>query len=211
MKYIFSDKNFRSMFSEGQINHYMKENNFTELEAFLYLWAFNNFSVHSPDDLKDLGRPMYRKLAKSLAKLFVEQDALDNETNKREKTESVCLSSFSNVPFETQSSEHCAKKILVEKKVYDCILRNSINLMAENETLKEKLDIVKANGNYPSKVSQLKARVTNLAESCEDKDIEITCLKDSIKRCKEVFKAFNKLGGLAEKYLDSFDTNDEEK
>lgn len=70
MKYVLDTEKFYPMFSEGQVKHYMKENNFTELESILYLWGFNNFSVHYPDDLKDLGRPMYRKLARKLSKLL---------------------------------------------------------------------------------------------------------------------------------------------
>lgn len=70
MKYVLNTEDFYPMFSERQVKHYMKENKFTELETILYLWSFNNFSVHYPDDLKDLGRPMYRKLAKKLAKLL---------------------------------------------------------------------------------------------------------------------------------------------
>lgn len=69
-KYIVDDEVLAFSFSEGQIEHYSKENKFTRLESILYLWSFNNFSVHSPDDLKDLGRPMYRKLAKKLANLL---------------------------------------------------------------------------------------------------------------------------------------------
>lgn len=69
-KYIVDEDCLASPYSEGQIEHYSKENNFTRLQSILYLWAFNNFSVHSPDDLKDLGRPMYRKLAKKLSNLL---------------------------------------------------------------------------------------------------------------------------------------------
>lgn len=69
-KYILDDEKISCDFCNGQIEHYKKENNLTELETLLYLWAFNNFSVHYPDDLEDLGRPMYRKLAKKLAKLL---------------------------------------------------------------------------------------------------------------------------------------------
>lgn len=70
MKYVLDTEKFYPMFSEEQVKHYMKENKLTELETLLYLWAFNNFSVHYPDDLEDLGRPMYIKLAKKLAKLL---------------------------------------------------------------------------------------------------------------------------------------------
>lgn len=80
MKYIFDDEEIEASFSEGQIKHYMKENNFTRLQALFYLWAFNNFSVHSPDDLEDLGRPMYRKLAKRLSDLF-EQCSIKEQSN----------------------------------------------------------------------------------------------------------------------------------
>lgn len=75
MKYTIDEKTISEHFSEGQITGYMEELGFTRLQALLYLWTFNNFSVHSPDDLKDLGRPMYRKLAKSLSRLFEEENA----------------------------------------------------------------------------------------------------------------------------------------
>lgn len=80
MKYIFDDEKIEAHFSEGQIKHYMKENNFSRLESLLYLWGFNNFSVHSPDDLKDYGRPMYIKLARRLSKLF-EQCSIEIKNN----------------------------------------------------------------------------------------------------------------------------------
>lgn len=70
MKYMFDDEEIASRFTSGQIEHYMKENGFTRLESLFYLWAFNAFSVHSPDDLRDCGRPMYRKLALRLSTLF---------------------------------------------------------------------------------------------------------------------------------------------
>lgn len=70
-KYIVDEECLAAPFSEEQqIKHYAKENNFTRLESILYLWAFNNFSVHYPDDLKDSGRPMYRKLARKLSDLL---------------------------------------------------------------------------------------------------------------------------------------------
>lgn len=70
MKYVLDTEKFYPMFSEGQVKHYMKENNFTELESLLYLWSFNNFSTNVNEVTTDLGRPMYRKLAKKLAKLL---------------------------------------------------------------------------------------------------------------------------------------------
>ena len=42
--------------------------------ALLYLWLYNNFST-SPSEVKyDNGRPMYRKLATTLKRLFEVQD-----------------------------------------------------------------------------------------------------------------------------------------
>lgn len=70
MKYLFDDEKISSHFSSEQVKHYMKENNFTELESLLYLWGFNNFSTNTDEVTTDLGRPMYRKLAKKLAKLL---------------------------------------------------------------------------------------------------------------------------------------------
>lgn len=69
-KYIFDDEEIEFRFSPGQIEHYMEENQFTRLECLFYLWAFNNFSTNSDEVSTDLGRPMYRKLAKRLGDLF---------------------------------------------------------------------------------------------------------------------------------------------
>ena len=77
MKYILDEEKIAGDFTSGQIDYYMEENNFTRLESLLYLWAFNNFSVHYPDDLKDCGRPMYRKLAKKLTKILIAEE--DND------------------------------------------------------------------------------------------------------------------------------------
>lgn len=69
-KYILDETTISCNFREEQIEHYMKEHNFTRLESLLYLWAFNNFSTNSKEVTTDLGRPMYRKLARKLANLF---------------------------------------------------------------------------------------------------------------------------------------------
>ncbi len=69
-KYVFDDEELEARFSEGQIKHYMDENKFTRLECLLYLWAFNEFHTNSDEVTKDLGRPMYRKLARCLGELI---------------------------------------------------------------------------------------------------------------------------------------------
>lgn len=69
-KYIFDTDEIECSFSSGQIKHYMRENKFTKLECLFYLWAFNNFGTNSDEVTADLGRPMYRKLAKRLGDLF---------------------------------------------------------------------------------------------------------------------------------------------
>ena len=69
-KYIFDTDEIECSFSSGQIKHYMKENKFTKLECLFYLWAFNNFGTNSDEVSTDLGRPMYRKLARCLGDLF---------------------------------------------------------------------------------------------------------------------------------------------
>lgn len=57
--------------SEGQIKAYMREYNFTYIQAVLYLWFYNNVSI-SPKDLKtDCGRPMYKQFAESVRELLV--------------------------------------------------------------------------------------------------------------------------------------------
>lgn len=70
MKYIFDDEEIENRFSPGQIERYIKENNFTRLECLFYLWGFNDFHTNSDEVSTDLGRPMYRKLAKRLGDLF---------------------------------------------------------------------------------------------------------------------------------------------
>ena len=69
-KYIFDTDEIECRFSPGQIKHYMRENKFTKLECLFYLWAFNNFGTNSDEVSTDLGRPMYRKLARRLGDLF---------------------------------------------------------------------------------------------------------------------------------------------
>lgn len=69
-KYIFDTDEIERRFSYQQIKHYMNENKFTKLQAIFYLWAFNNFSTNTDEVKTDLGRPMYRKLAKRLDDLF---------------------------------------------------------------------------------------------------------------------------------------------
>lgn len=69
-KYIFDTDEIECSFSPGQIKHYMRENKFTKLECLFYLWAFNNFGTNSDEVSTDLGRPMYRKLARRLGDLF---------------------------------------------------------------------------------------------------------------------------------------------
>ena len=70
MKYIFDDEEIENRFSPGQIERYIKENNFTRLECLFYLWGFNDFHTNSDEVSTDLGRPMYRKLARHLGDLF---------------------------------------------------------------------------------------------------------------------------------------------
>lgn len=69
-KYIFDTDEIEFRFSSKQIKHYMRENKFTKLECLFYLWAFNNFGTNSDEVSTDLGRPMYRKLARRLGDLF---------------------------------------------------------------------------------------------------------------------------------------------
>lgn len=56
--------------TEARIEGYAKEFNMTYLEAMLYLWFFNNVSVSTDDQRKDLGREMYRKFAKGTARFL---------------------------------------------------------------------------------------------------------------------------------------------
>ena len=56
--------------SEGQIKAYMREYNFTYIQAVLYLWAFNNAHIHLEDFKTDCGRPMFKKFADCVKDLF---------------------------------------------------------------------------------------------------------------------------------------------
>ena len=73
-EYILNDEELSKDFNEGQIERYMKENDFSRLESLLYLWGFNHFHTNSDEVSKDLGRPMYRKLAKCLSRILIEKD-----------------------------------------------------------------------------------------------------------------------------------------
>lgn len=77
--FLDEEKIISGHFESGQIEHYIKELG-SRLEAIIYLWAFNNFSVHYPNDLEDLGRPMYRKLAKKLSKILCIKENAENFT-----------------------------------------------------------------------------------------------------------------------------------
>lgn len=77
--FLNEEKIVAGHFEKGQIEHYTRELG-SRIEAIIYLWAFNNFSVHYPDDLEDLGRPMYRKLAEKLSKILCVQKSDENVT-----------------------------------------------------------------------------------------------------------------------------------
>lgn len=82
--FLDDEKIVTGHFDSRQIEAYTKELG-SRLEAIIYLWAFNNFSVHSPDDLKDYGRPMYRKLAKKLSKILCEDNKQQAEIDRLRK------------------------------------------------------------------------------------------------------------------------------
>lgn len=53
-------------YSKGQIGHYSNDFDGSKTLALLYLWLFNHFHTNSKEVTTDLGRPMYRNLAKVL-------------------------------------------------------------------------------------------------------------------------------------------------
>ena len=67
---IDEKKIFEQHWSEARIKGYAKEFNMSYLEALLYLWFFNNVSVSTDDQRKDLGREMYRKFARGTARFL---------------------------------------------------------------------------------------------------------------------------------------------
>lgn len=74
MKYVIDEETLSKNFREGQIEYFIKEYNFSRLEALIYLWSFNNFSTNTDEVKEDLGRPMYRNLATTFSRLFEVQD-----------------------------------------------------------------------------------------------------------------------------------------
>ena len=58
--------------TDGQIKRYMEELGFTYAESILYLWLFNYVSITPKERNTDMGRPMYRKIAKCVARLIKE-------------------------------------------------------------------------------------------------------------------------------------------
>ena len=63
-------KEIKKGFTDGQVKNFMNEYNISELESCLYLYFFNNVSVHTDDQRKDCGRKMYLSFAKAVGKLF---------------------------------------------------------------------------------------------------------------------------------------------
>lgn len=89
--FLDEEKIISGHFKSEQIEHYTRELG-SRIEAIIYLWAFNNFSVHYPDDLEDLGRPMYRKLAEKLSKILcVTLKICKRKSNSRNKP-LICFS-----------------------------------------------------------------------------------------------------------------------
>lgn len=74
VNYIIKDKAMAYDFSEGQIEAYkISLGDVSYIEALLYLWLYNNFSTNPKQVSTDNGRPMYRRLAKTLTRIIEEQ------------------------------------------------------------------------------------------------------------------------------------------
>lgn len=73
-KYILNlEKAMVGNFETGRIKVYADEYfDGNKTAAILYLWLFNNFSTNSKELTEDCGRPMYKKLAKTLTRLIWE-------------------------------------------------------------------------------------------------------------------------------------------
>ena len=73
-KYILNlEKAMVGNFEPGRIKAYAdKYFDGNKTVSMLYLWLFNNFSTNSKEVTEDCGRPMYKKLAKKLTRLIME-------------------------------------------------------------------------------------------------------------------------------------------
>lgn len=61
-------------FEPGRIKAYADEYfDGDKIASMLYLWLFNNFSTNAKEVTEDCGRPMYKKLAKTLIRLIEEK------------------------------------------------------------------------------------------------------------------------------------------
>jgi len=81
MKYVLDyDKMTEGQFEPKRIEYYANE--FFEgdkLASVFYLWLFNNFSTCRLEVEQDLGRPMYKKLAKTLVRVIKEEKGVKCE------------------------------------------------------------------------------------------------------------------------------------
>ena len=80
-KGIINFNDLSKEFSEGQIEHYSKDFDGSKTQALLYLWLFNHFSTCAKEVTEDCGRPMYRKLAKTLTRIIKEEAVNSKEFN----------------------------------------------------------------------------------------------------------------------------------
>lgn len=67
LKFEIDTEEIEKEYSSGQIESFMKEYNFTYLEAVAYLYFFNNAHVVLQDFKKDCGKEMFKKHAKVLS------------------------------------------------------------------------------------------------------------------------------------------------
>lgn len=75
-KYVLDYKSMtEGQFEPSRIKYYADEFfDGDELASVFYLWLFNNFSTCQKEVTEDLGRPMYKKLAKTLTRVIKKEE-----------------------------------------------------------------------------------------------------------------------------------------
>ena len=84
IQFVIKYREMAKEFEAGKIKAYEKElGNVPYIESLLYLWLFNNFSTCAKEVTEDCGRPMYRKLAKTLTRI-IKEEAVNSKEFKNE-------------------------------------------------------------------------------------------------------------------------------
>ncbi len=135
--FLDEEKIISGHFKSEQIEHYTRELG-SRIEAIIYLWAFNNFSVHYPDDLEDLGRPMYRKLAEKLSKILCVKKSDENVTQ-------TDLRNIEDMQAEINRLRETLIRIntLLSENIRPCIFKNATTVSVPIVTLERLTAIIR--------------------------------------------------------------------